>query len=102
MSSASEIKKERGATESSAQSSITNAPSVAHLERDNHHASNDQETSNQVSEKFNTEETNLDNEGQYRHGVKLFFIVLALGMSIFLVALDMVCRISYPYEERPL
>jgi hypothetical protein len=32
-----------------------------------------------------------DDDDDYPKGLPLFFIVLALGMSVFLVALDMVC-----------
>lgn len=81
--------KERQTAESSVQSSITNTPS-ADLENENHNAPNDQKTSD-LPERVDDEEPDLDDEAQYPHGLKLFVIVAALGMSIFLVALDMVC-----------
>ncbi|KAJ5199662.1 hypothetical protein N7491_009540 [Penicillium cf. griseofulvum] len=79
--------KERQNASSSVQSSITNTPSV-NLESENHNALNDQETS-YIPEKVDAEEPDLDDEAQYPHGLKLLIIVVALGMSIFLVALDM-------------
>ncbi|KAJ5761825.1 uncharacterized protein N7511_005207 [Penicillium nucicola] len=82
------MEKEHHNTESSVQSSITNAPSVADFDSENHNAPNDQETSN-LPEKVDAEGPDLDDESQYPHGLKLFIIILALGMSIFLVALDM-------------
>ncbi|CAI7577351.1 unnamed protein product [Penicillium palitans] len=88
MTSTFDVEKERQNTESSVQSSITNAPSAADLESENHNALNDEETS-YPPEKGDAEEPNLDDEAQYPHGFKLFIIVAALGMSIFLVALDM-------------
>lgn len=90
MTSTFDVEKERQNTESSVQSSITNAPSAADLESENHNALNDEESS-YLPEKGDAEEPNLDDEAQYPHGFKLFIIVAALGMSIFLVALDMVC-----------
>ncbi|KAJ5589104.1 hypothetical protein N7537_011782 [Penicillium hordei] len=81
-----DVEKERQNTELSDQSSITNAPSAAKLESEN--APNDQETS-YLPEKVDDEEQDLDNEAQYPHGLKLLILVVALGMSIFLVALDM-------------
>jgi hypothetical protein len=90
MSSTLDLEKERQNAESSAQSSITNTPSAADLESENHNALNGQETSN-LPQKVDAEESDLDDEAQYPHGLKLLIIVVALGMSIFLVALDMVC-----------
>ncbi|CAI7654832.1 unnamed protein product [Penicillium glandicola] len=88
MISTFDVEKERENAESSVQSSITNAPSMADLESENHNAPNDQETS-YLPEKVDTEEPDLNNEAQYPHGLKLLIIVAALSMSIFLVALDM-------------
>lgn len=85
-----DLEKDRENSESSVQSSITNTPFVADLESENHTSPNDQETSH-VPEKADVEEPDLDDEAQYPHGLKLLIIVAALGMSIFLVALDMVC-----------
>jgi hypothetical protein len=82
--------KERRNAESSVQSSITNAPSAADLESEDRNAPNDQKTS-YLPEKADAEEPDLDDEVQYPHGLKLLIIIAALGMSIFLVALDMVC-----------
>lgn len=90
MFSTFDVEKERQNAESSVQSSITNGPSVTNLESENHNAPNDQDTSD-LPEKVDSEEPDLDDEAQYPHGFKLFIIVAALGMSIFLVALDMVC-----------
>ena len=90
MISTFDVEKEPQNAESSVQSSITNAPSAADLESENHSAPNDQENSS-LPEKVDVEEPDLDDEAQYPHGFKLFIIVAALGMSIFLVALDMVC-----------
>jgi soluble cytochrome b562 len=90
MISTFDVEKERQNAESSVQSSITNAPSAADLESENHNAPNGQETS-YLPEKVEAEEPDMDNEAQYPHGLKLLIIVVALGMSIFLVALDMVC-----------
>lgn len=90
MISTFDVEKERQGTESSVPSSITNAPSAADLESENNNAPNDQETSH-LPEKADAEEPDLEDEAQYPHGFKLFIIVAALGMSIFLVALDMVC-----------
>ncbi|KAJ5917203.1 hypothetical protein N7466_010757 [Penicillium verhagenii] len=77
MSSTFMVEKERQNAESSTLSSIhvTNIP-------------NDPE-SPALPEKVDAEELYLDDEAQYPHGIKLFIIVVALGMSIFLVALDM-------------
>jgi hypothetical protein len=77
MSSTFDMEKERKNIESSAQSSLTNAP-------------NDPEPFD-LPEKVATEEPELNDEAQYPHGLKLLIVVVALGMSIFLVALDMVC-----------
>ncbi|KOS44874.1 hypothetical protein ACN38_g4231 [Penicillium nordicum] len=83
-----DLEKDRENSESSVQYSITNTPFVADLESENHTSPNDQETSH-VPEKADVEEPDLDDEAQYPHGLKLLIIVAALGMSIFLVALDM-------------
>jgi soluble cytochrome b562 len=90
MISTFDLEKERQNADSSVQSSISNASSAADLESENHNAPNDQETS-YLPEKVDVKEPDLDDEAQYPHGLKLFVIVAALGMSIFLVALDMVC-----------
>ncbi|KAJ5118825.1 uncharacterized protein N7443_007755, partial [Penicillium atrosanguineum] len=42
-----------------------------------------------LPEKVDAEESDLDDEAQYPHGLKLLIIIVALGMSIFLVALHM-------------
>ncbi|KAJ5959009.1 uncharacterized protein N7479_006159 [Penicillium vulpinum] len=88
MISTFDVEKERRNTKLSVQTSITNAPSAVGLESENHNASNDQETS-YLSGNVDTEELDLDEKAQYPHGLKLLIIVVALGMSIFLVALDM-------------
>lgn len=90
MISTFDVEKEQQNTKLSVQPSITNAPSAVDLESENHNAPNDQETS-YLPEKVDAEELDLDDEAQYPHGLKLLIIVVALGMSIFLVALDMVC-----------
>ncbi|OQE46650.1 hypothetical protein PENCOP_c001G03572 [Penicillium coprophilum] len=88
MISTFDVVKERHNAESSVQSSITNTLSVTDLENKSHNAPNDQETS-YLPEREDTEESDLDDEDQYPHGLKLLVVVAALGMSIFLVALDM-------------
>jgi hypothetical protein len=100
MISTFEVEKEQQNAEPSMQSSIINAPSAADLESENHNATNDHETS-YLPEKVDTEEPDLDDEAQYPHGLKLLIVVLALGMSIFLVALDMVCLTNPQWEEAP-
>lgn len=85
------MEQERNIAESSAQSSITNATSAAaELESENCNAPNDKETSS-LPERVDAEEQNQDDEAKYPHGLKLVIVIVALGMSIFLVALDMVC-----------
>ncbi|KAL4733064.1 MFS general substrate transporter [Aspergillus similis] len=88
MTSTFDVEKERQTAESSTQSSITDTPFAAELESKNHHSPNDQETP-PLPEKADGEEPHLDDESLYPHGLKLLIIVVALGMSIFLVALDM-------------
>lgn len=90
MTSTFDVEKERQTAESSTQSSITDTPFAAELESKNHNSPNDQETP-PLPEKADAEEPDLDDESLYPHGLKLLIIVVALGMSIFLVALDMVC-----------
>ncbi|KAJ5549105.1 hypothetical protein N7513_006339 [Penicillium frequentans] len=88
MSSGFDVERERKTAESSAQSSITNAPPAAELESENRNAPNDKETSS-LPGKVDAEGQNQDDEAKYPHGLKLVIIIVALGMSIFLVALDM-------------
>ncbi|KAK4870166.1 hypothetical protein LT330_005220 [Penicillium expansum] len=88
MGSTFDLEKEHQTADSSVQSSITKTPSAADLESENHNAPNGQETS-YLPEKVDSEELDADDESQYPHGIKLLIIVAALGMSIFLVALDM-------------
>ncbi|KAJ5494462.1 hypothetical protein N7463_010549 [Penicillium fimorum] len=90
MISTFDVEKERQNAESSVQSSITTAPSVTDLESENANDPSGQETS-YLPEKVDAEEPDLDDEAQYPQGLKLLIIVMALGMSIFLVALDMAC-----------
>lgn len=73
-----DVEKERAPIQQSAQSSDSNAISVTEPESD--HQTID------IAEKAAAEE---DDDG-YPKGLRLFCIVVALGMSIFLVALDMV------------
>ncbi|KAJ5383239.1 hypothetical protein N7517_001150 [Penicillium concentricum] len=88
MISTFDVEKKRQNGESSVQSSITNTPSAADSESDNHSAPYNQDTSYRPK-KVDAEELDLNDEAQYPHGLKLLIVVGALGMSIFLVALDM-------------
>ncbi|KAJ5772552.1 hypothetical protein N7520_003081 [Penicillium odoratum] len=88
MASTFAVEKEWQNTEPSVQSSMANAPSAAGLESQNRNAPNNQETS-YLPEKVDAEKLDLDDEAQYPHGFKLLLIVVALGLSIFLVAHDM-------------
>ena len=101
MGSTFDLEKEHQTADSSVQSSITKTPSAADLESENHNAPNGQETS-YLPEKVDSEELDADDESQYPHGIKLLIIVAALGMSIFLVALDMVCLTIPQRGEEPL
>lgn len=76
-----DVEKEREYTPQSAQSSDTNDISP-----------NEPESNHQTirtPEKAVAEDIDADDDG-YPKGLRLFCIVVALGMSIFLVALDMV------------
>ncbi|EED18980.1 efflux pump antibiotic resistance protein, putative [Talaromyces stipitatus ATCC 10500] len=86
-----DIEKDRQNAEMSAQSSTTNAASANDFETENHmadHANNNQGI-HDLPEKDAAEEADPNDEEEYPHGLPLFCIVVALGMSIFLVALDM-------------
>lgn len=92
-----DIEKERQTAQMSGQSSTTNAPSATDFENENQmadHTKNSQEVP-ELPEKSTAEEADPDDEDEYPHGLPLFFIVVALGMSIFLVALDMVWLTIY-------
>ncbi|KAJ5263521.1 hypothetical protein N7478_011126 [Penicillium angulare] len=88
MSSTFDVEKERQNADSSTLSSFKKVSLSVDLESDIHNTPNAEETSN-LPEKVDADEPDADDEAQYPHGIKLFIIVLALGMSIFLVALDM-------------
>ena len=48
-------------------------------------------------EKETTEEReNVLNDDEYPSGLKMFFIVVALVLSVFLLSLDMVCSALFP------
>lgn len=89
MTSTYDMEKKRQNAKPPAQASIDNSHSAVELESENDNAPSDQEISN-LPEKVVAEEPDLNDEAQYPHGLKLLIIVVALGMSIFLVALDMV------------
>lgn len=87
-----DIEKDRQNAEMSAQSSTTNAASANDFETENHMAdhANENQGIHNLPEKDAAAEADPNDEGQYPHGLRLLCIVVALGMSIFLVALDMV------------
>lgn len=82
-----DVEKEQEDTQQSAQSSDTNVISATGPESDH-------QTIEDIPEKAAAEGIDPDDDG-YPQGVRLFCIVVALGMSIFLVALDMVRFASY-------
>ncbi|CAI7603520.1 unnamed protein product [Penicillium pancosmium] len=88
MSSTFDLEKERQNIQSSSRSSTTKTPSAANLERESHNAQIGQENSDPPNN-LDSKLSDGDDEAQYPHGLKLLIIVVALGMSIFLVALDM-------------
>lgn len=81
-----DVEKEREYTQQSAQSLDTKDISATEPEKDHQSMKN--------SEKAITEDIGPDDDG-YPQGLRLFCVVVALGMSIFLVALDMV-RLTSP------
>ncbi|KAL2834781.1 MFS general substrate transporter [Aspergillus pseudoustus] len=88
MRSTFNLDKERQKPDSIAHSSIMTTSSAADLQTQNHDGSGATGTS-EIPEKREDRESDLEDESQFPHGLKLLIIVAALGMSIFLVALDM-------------
>lgn len=76
-----DVEKERQDTQQSTQSVTTNSVSAIEPESDYQKVD--------IPERVATKEANPDDD-EYPQGLRLFCIVVALGMSIFLVALDMV------------
>lgn len=102
MSSTFDLEKERQNVQSSVHSSITKTASAPNLEPESHNAQIGQESSHPPNN-LDYKPSDGDDAAQYPHGLKLLIIVVALGMSIFLVALDMVCsQMPKRGEERLL